>query len=396
MKKNHIFLLFWLILSGCVPIRNSPLATTTGSPKSAGEEIFAPLEEKAVFHPVRVAIAIRQPTLHLRAPDDCTFTGIPLEEIPPGNDGYREGVLASNMLSGQEARIESQGDDEILVNGKSYHGSVDILEEQKGTLTVVNELSLEDYVMGVLAGEVPRNWPLEALKAQAIAARTFAVFKQAEARRLGKPYDFENNALFQMYQGSDLVNENIKEAVAQSRNEIITYKSSPILAFFHSNCGGKTANSLDVFKSDKPYLKSVSCSFGTEGAHYQWRAEVLIGDLVRKLRKEGLDIADVVRIRPVSRDESGRILVLAIMDSDGRTKTMKASDFRMKVGPDIIRSTRFDAEVGRDKVVFNGRGWGHGVGLCQEGAYGMAMKGYQAFDILRHYYQGIMVEKIKE
>ena len=84
------------------------------------------------------------------------------------------------------------------------------------------------------------------------------------------------------------------------------------------------------------------------------------------------------------------------MDGDGRKHLIKRYTFRMAVGPDVIRSTQFDAKVGAKKVIFTGKGWGHGVGLCQEGAYGMALKGYNAFEILRYYYHGIMVEKIKE
>jgi stage II sporulation protein D len=86
---------------------------------------------------------------------------------------------------------------------------------------------------------------------------------------------------------------------------------------------------------------------------------------------------------------------VAIRDSDGMNKEMKGSSFRMAIGPDVIRSTRFEARVDNSRVHFTGKGWGHGVGLCQEGAFGMAQKGYSAFDILRHYYRGIMVEKME-
>lgn len=261
---------------------------------------------------------------------------------------------------------------------------------------MINELPLEDYVMGVLAGEIPRDWPLEALKAQAIAARTFAVLKRTEARAKGQIYDLENTAQFQMYQGSGLVNEKIQQAVRETQGQIATYDSKPISAFFHSNCGGETCGSIDVWGQDKPYLKPIPCPFGNNGTHFRWHAEVGTRDLVRQLREVGIKIADIIRLQALERDVSERIVKLSIMDSDGSIKTMKGSAFRMAVGPDVIRSTRFTAEVGQNKVIFNGKGWGHGVGLCQEGACGMALKGYNAFEILRYYYHGIIVEKMKD
>ncbi len=173
---------------------------------------------------------------------------------------------------------------------------LEIVEDQKGTLTVINELPLENYVMGVLAGEIPRNWPLEALKAQAIAARTFAVLTQTQARQKGGAYDLENTALFQMYGGSELVNENIQKAVGQTQDDILTYHSAPILAFYHSNCGGKTTGALEVWSKDQPYLRPVDCPYGNNGEHFRWRTEIPdLADLIRKLRKAGFKVGDVVR-----------------------------------------------------------------------------------------------------
>jgi stage II sporulation protein D len=233
------------------------------------------------------------------------------------------------------------------------------------------------------------------LKAQAIAARSFAILNRSDARKKGAAYDLENTALFQMYKGSGLVNDSIRKAVEQTRGEILTYHSSPIPAFFHSNCGGQTSRAADVWSKDIPCLQPASCPYGNNGGHFKWSAEISTADLARKLRAAGVRVSDVVQLEAVSRDGSNRILELSIMDGDGNRKHMKGTSFRMAVGPDLIRSTRFDADVKADKAVFNGKGWGHGVGLCQEGACGMALKGFNAFEILRHYYRGVMVEKMK-
>lgn len=395
MKFSPFLLLGALFLASCAtePFTSRPVSSTLPPPSQG---YLIPPKERGPQ--IRVAIAVRQDSVQLVTADTFTLTGFPnpTPSIPLGQKEYRELTLTSDQLHGPEAYVQPKGDGPIEVNGKSFKGSLRILADPAGRLTVINLLPLEDYVMGVLAGEIPRDWPLEALKAQAIAARTFAVLKMGTARRKGESYDLENTALFQMYQGSGLVNEKIQRAVWETRGRIMTFNAKPILAFYHSNCGGETSGAKAVWSMDEPYLKPVACPFGNNGAHFRWRAEISIRDLVRKLRAAGLKIGDIAQLKPLELDESNRILKLSIMDSDGTSHTIKGSNFRMAVGPDIIRSTQFTAEVLQDKVVFNGKGWGHGVGLCQEGACGMALKGYGAFDILRYYYPGIMVENIKD
>ena len=348
---------------------------------------------------IRVAIVIHQPSIHLVAPEAFVLSGFSFDGTPPAGQPpekkFREITLTPGQLDGPKALLTPLGEGQIEVNGKPYRGSMEILVEPDHTLTVINDVDLEDYVMGVVAGEVPQNWPREALKAQAIAARTFAVLKREEARSAGNAYDLENTALFQMYRGAGTLNENIQAAVSETGGEIMTYDNRPIEAFFHSNCGGQTSDAKSVWSRDEPYLQSVRCDYGNDGPHYRWKAEILIPDLVRELREAGVRIGDVAAIKPMDRDDSGRARQLAIVDSDGTIRNIKASAFRMALGPDVIRSTHFDARVENDRVVFNGLGWGHGVGLCQEGACGMAMRGFNAFEILRYYYRGIIVETLK-
>jgi len=392
---RYPLLLFFgaVALSGC-----SSLPVTHSVPYAS---VFAP---KAASPPpdggpqIRVAIAVHQNSVLLAAPEGFTLTGLsgPAPPGPEASPVYRTITLTPGLLHAPEAFVEAQGDGQIEVNGRTFKGSLRITHDGKGLLTAINLLPLEDYVMGVLAGEIPRDWPLEALKAQAIAARTFAVLNMQSASAKGQPYDLENTALFQMYQGSGLVNEKIQKAVWETRGRILTYHSIPIQAFYHSNCGGKTSGAKEVWSQSIPYLRPVNCPYGNNGAHFRWRAEIPIQELVRKLRAAGCTLGDIVQLTPIELDESNRILKLSIMDADGGIRTLKGSTFRMAVGPDIIRSTLFSAEVLQNKVVFSGKGWGHGVGLCQEGACGMALKGFGAFDILRYYYPGVLVENIRD
>ncbi|HJT23627.1 MAG TPA: SpoIID/LytB domain-containing protein, partial [bacterium] len=353
--KIQYFLLFLIVgLAGCA---TEPIVLNPGATPVPTSEVRSIPGRK-----IRVAIALHQASVHLVAPESFTVSGFPFETpgVQEGAKSYRETTLTFDRLYSKKARIEPSGEGEIQVNGKSFKGSMEIISEPGGTLTVINELPLEDYIMGVLAGEIPRDWPLEALKAQAIAARTFAVFKRATAREKDEPYDLESSAQFQMYQGSGLVNEKIQQAVSETQGRIMTYGSEPIMAFFHSNCGGETCGAMDVWHQDKPYLKPVHCPFGNNGIHYRWHAEIPIRDLVRQLRTAGIKVGDIVRLEILERDASNRILRLSIMDADGSRKTFRGAAFRMAVGPDVIRSTRFTAEIGPEMVVFNGRGWGHG------------------------------------
>ena len=396
MSKILPFLLIPALLCGCVPMRTTEYYSVVGS--KAPETSSQPV---SVVQRVRVAIVIRQLLVNLASSEPFALSDFPpagASEAGKGEKRLREATLTPEKIPSKGVLyvVPIDGKGGIKVNGRNYRGTLEIVKDLGETMTVINDVPLEDYVMGVLAGEIPPKWPLEALKAQAIAARTFAVFKQREARKKGSLYDLENTAFFQIYQGTSLVNEGIQKAVLQTQGEILTYGSYPIMAFFHSNCGGRTSRAREVWGQDQPYLKSVPCDFGNNGAHFRWRTQVPIADLVRQLRKSGLELGDVVQLKALDHDESGRMTKVGIMDADGRIKTMKGNAFRMAVGPDIIRSTRFTADVVGDKVVFNGKGWGHGVGLCQEGAFGMAAKGYNAFEILRYYYSGIMIEKLKE
>jgi stage II sporulation protein D len=396
MTPIPLILLMIILTVGCVPMRTY---VSTAKPVAESEvETVSRTQEEKLINLIRVAVVVRHPSVQLIIPEQFNLSG-----LSPGNSNvvYKDGKkfiqfeVTIHDLENSRAYIKPRGEGEVSVDGNRYKGAIEIVEEKNGCLTVINELFLEDYVMGVLAGEIPGSWPMEALKAQAIAARTFALYKQDEAKKKKQTYDIENTALAQMYIGSRLVNQNIRRAVMETQGEILTYRDEPIMAVFHSNCGGETTSATDVWSQDQPYLKPVSCDFGNQGPHYFWKEIIKVSDIVRKLRAANIPIYDIVQISSIDRDESHRVRMLSLMDGDGVKKQIKGAAFRMAVGPDLIRSTRFEAQLQGDKIEFNGLGWGHGVGLCQEGANGMAKAGYGAFDILRHYYYGVILDKMR-
>ncbi|HET9870878.1 MAG TPA: SpoIID/LytB domain-containing protein, partial [bacterium] len=282
MRTLSLACLLALTLAGCAEVQpqDDPFALSRPPDRPLPQALSAEGTR------IRVAIVVHQPSVRLSAPDAFILTGLSLEGTPEA-DGtgkrLKDIELTPRQIDGPRAVLTPQGQGEVEIDGKPYRGSIVILDNGDGTLTVVNDVDLEDYVMGVVAGEVPRNWPLEALKAQALAARTFAVLKREQAQQAGSPYDLENSSLFQMYKGSGFLSDGIRQAVQETQGEIITYGGRPIEAFFHSNCGGETCGAKSVWGQDKPYLKPVVCGFCRDGAHFRWTAEMAIPDLVRKL-----------------------------------------------------------------------------------------------------------------
>jgi stage II sporulation protein D len=397
--KLYLLLCVTVLCVGCIPLRSyTPEETTTTNsfePSQYGQTKVA--QPNHPPHLIRVAVAVRQVSVKLLVPSGGTVTGVSslnARTVTRNGQKFLSFDLTVHDLQGAAIfRSNEKGDMEV--NGNRYKGTVELLDANDGYLTVVNQLPMEDYVMGVLAGEVPSSWPMEALKAQAVAGRTFAVYKQMESRHKGLPYDLENNTSYQMYIGSRLVNANIRQAVQETQDEIMTYQDQPIMAVFHSNCGGETTGAEQVWGQSLPYLRPVSCSFDKQGKHYQWQAEIAISEVALKLRAANVRLYNITQVLSIQRDGSGRVLSLTLNDGEGGQKKIKGAAFRMAVGPDVVRSTRFDVKLDGAKMLLTGTGWGHGVGLCQDGACGMAKAGYGAFDILRHYYYGVILDKMR-
>jgi len=341
---------------------------------------------------VRVAIVTRQKDLRLRLPRDYSLSGF---SLTPEERSARSVTLHLARLSASPARVQTEDKGGVRVEGHDYLGVLEIEPDQGGTLAVVNEVDLEDYVMGVLVGEVPKDWPLEALKAQAIAARTFAVVKRSESRAARKAWDLESHTLHQVYKGSGSACDQVRKAVLETRGKILAWKGAPIAAFYHSNCGGRTCRASDVWGGDLPYLRPAECRYCRTGPHYDWESVIPVEEVSRKVQAAGLLTGDVVQVVPLEMDESGRSVKVELRDVSGETAVIRSNELRTLLGPDTLRCTRFEVEIEAGGFRFRGKGWGHGVGLCQEGACGMAKAGFRAVEILRKYYTGALVEDLK-
>lgn len=283
----------------------------------------------------------------------------------------------------------------VRVNGKPYRGKLFVYSRgnnlQKLSLLVVNSLDMEQYLAGIINSEISSSWPKESIKAQAIAARTYALRKaRVNARKL---YDVHSTTLDQVYGGSALEDAPSRAAVKATRGIVIRYKGKLIEAFYHSSCGGRTADAGEVWGNDIPYLKSIVCSYCQDAPKYFWRVSIPKEDLTLRLNKSGMKLDKLKMIKVIKSTQSGRARVVVI-DGGGIKAKLSGEKLRRKLGYDRLFSAFFHVAIEGEDAVFRGRGAGHGIGMCQWGAKGLAMKGKSYISILKFYYKGVELKKI--
>ena len=295
-----------------------------------------------------------------------------------------DGAISLNKRLFYPKKISVYGSN-IRLNNRPYRGSLYIVLD-KGLLTVVNSLALEDYLFGLINHEISSKWPLDAVKAQAIAARTYAYIKIKSNK--GRPYHLESSVSDQVYGGSVLEDERAKRAVNETKGEILYYGNELARTFYHSSCGGKTESAENVWGRDFPYLKTVDGEFCSDAPNYFWIYETTLDSIHATMKENGYSFMKNHDIRVIERSESGRVLSIIIAGVK-----LSGTKFRQMIGYGTIKSTMFKLEINGSSVTFSGSGSGHGVGMCQWGAKGMAGEGYSYRQILDHYYPGTKVKK---
>ena len=315
---------------------------------------------------------------------------LPQAIIRPDSAGIR---IGGRLYPVSGLRITS-GTKEVDVQNRKYHSAIQILKNPKGSLTVVNEIDVEDYLKGVLPGEMHAAWPEEALKAQAVISRTYAIFKNIENKDL--PFSLSSDVESQVYEGKIIEQASTNRPIQKTRGEVLTYRGKIFPTFFHSTCGGRTTRADRVWNIEPhPCLKGVECNFCHGSKVYRWHSEFSGTQIKNLLAKKGYSVPEVQSIVPQGVDESGRVKSFEIKHSGGSLK-IPAHKFRLAVGADRMRSTKVDLHQTGNQFVFDGQGWGHGVGLCQWGAKRLAELGYQYQDILRYYYPGSEIQNIDD
>ncbi len=304
----------------------------------------------------------------------------------------------------------------VEVNGRPYRGTITALRDRSG-VTIVDRLPMESYLAGVVSAEMGRRSLVEqeALRAQAIVSRTFALRNLRRWQALG--FDLYATVADQVYGGAASETPEGRAAVEATRGRILTYGGAPIDAFFYSTCGGRTADGPEVFRAaNRPYLRSVAdvAEHGTAycaiSPRFRWR-EAWTGEALRATLQRTLpavpigaaasDVSEVRDVRVSYRTPSGRVgqLTIGLRRGDLQIEGPRVRQVLRPVSGELLRSTAFTLTVsgaGRrvTRLAADGAGAGHGVGFCQWGAVGRSRAGHDHARILAAYYPGAVLERL--
>jgi stage II sporulation protein D len=267
--------------------------------------------------------------------------------------------------------------------GQAVRGQIEVRRGQTG-LVAINVLPLEDYLAAVLGSEMSPSFPFEALKAQAVAARTYAVQRKIEA--WGRPYHLGATVLHQVYAGVKQEDRRTREAVEATRGEVMTHHMAPIEAYFHSSCGGRTESGLEALGRSLSYLASVVCPCG-ETLQTAWSGSFVAADF------KGLLAGSLSDVTVLERTPTGRARRVQLLSSSGK-RIVTGGELRRTVGYLRLKSLSFESEGRGPSVRLTGKGFGHGAGLCQWGAKAYAEKGWDYRRILDHYYTGAELKRM--
>lgn len=390
---------------------NVRLSATTPTPQSA-QPVPTPRDVRVLLSNSAESVRIRSPRLVLvRDGEDRQISSMPANQwiqvraAPAGGVQVQARTWAIDTVilggaaeDGMEVSVLAAG---TWSDPAPYPGRMLVRRSGANRISVQNLVDLERYVACVVAGEVWPGFSVEACRAQAIAARTYVLSEMM--RRDGRAYDVVASPAAQAYRGlrTDAVGRRAAEAAEYTRGIVCTWSNggqAEIFPTYYSAVCGGVSQSSAVFSGKEPILPlagGVPCDYCSiaPGGSYRWGpVRLTLQELTRRLTADQPALARLGQVRSVrvsEREDSGRPLTIQIEGSSGRSATMSAEEFRLSVGTSVLRSTYCDISVQGSSVVFsNGRGFGHGVGLCQWGMQAQSLAGRRADEILLHYYPG--------
>ncbi len=301
----------------------------------------------------------------------------------------------------------------LNVNGRMYRGELWVMKDADNYLLVVNYLPIEKYLMGVVPSEIGHlnKDKIEASKAQAVAARTYAISHFKKHYDMG--YDIECTVADQVYNGVSAEDKITNKAIIQTRGIVALYDNKPIDAKYHSTCGGYTANNEDEWGgAPVPYLRGVEDASGClffkhyyceDSKHFSWAHKFKKKDFYILVSRNFSDMKGrKIKIKSVkikNTDKYGRVKSIELKSDKGKKYIIKGLDIRkifkgVNAPGNILRSRLFKIKKHFNTITIEGKGFGHGVGMCQYGAMGMAEDGKNYKEILKHYYKGIQLKKL--
>lgn len=326
-------------------------------------------------------------------------TGKDLGEIAAMNAFVAQpsaGKVALDRWQSSQFWIEPTGDGYVYIGDRWYRGRTLVVPTGKG-LAAVNYVDIEKYLYSVLGAEMSASWPLEALKAQAVAARSYALYQREKAAN--GVYDVGDTTAWQVYRGISDEAASTQQAVNATAGQVLIHKGQIIEAVFHSASGGHTENVENVWLQALPYLKGVP-DFDKGSPVYEWTEKFSQADLSARIAGVG----NILSMQPERTTPQGRIISMRVV-GDAGSRNMSGDELRSALN---LRSTKFTvipeyaettskAKSQKAPISFQikGNGFGHGLGLSQWGAYNMALQGYKYQQIVLHYYKNTILAKIQ-
>lgn len=341
--------------------------------------------------PLRILVTEDAENVSLRIKGAHRIVDFQTGEVLEQDRKSRRFTVSTENIGADGIKILPAGKTRIYIDGRQFRGEIDIIKSENGKLFVVNHIDLEEYLYGVLYHEVSHRWPIEVLKAQAVAARTYALYQKLVSKN--KYFELTSDIYSQVYGGRTSERWRTNKAVNLTVGRVLTYDGKVFPSYYHATCGGYTSDASTIWNIDVPALHGKACDFCRISPHYNWKKELKIGYIQDRLSEAGYKI-QVISFEVLTRDESGRVLDIMLKGGNGNL-TLSGNKFRLLIGPNIIRSTNFEVSTRGKFITFQGKGWGHGVGMCQWGAYHMARKGWNADQILGYYYPGAEILRLE-
>jgi stage II sporulation protein D len=302
---------------------------------------------------------------------------LPLEVRRVREGVWVNGIIVPGLVASAPARV--------TVNGRGYRGLLEVTAADHGLL-VVNELPLEEYLVGLINCEISSAWPMEAVKSQAVIARSYAVYQKLARRNA--PYQLESSVMDQVYEGCDVEDSRAARGVLETAGEVLSFEGKVVQAFYFSSCAGHTESSEHVWGVSIPYLRGVPCKYCQEANPVKWELTIPLKKVEAALRRAGYQVSGISELTVQGRNESGRVRDVGVSSGKG-TVSVPSVAFRKALGYGVVKSTNFELRVSGEDCLISGSGSGHGVGLCQWGAKQRAADGFSYREILSYYYPGV-------
>ncbi len=312
------------------------------------------------------------------------------------------------------------------IGNKTYRGELELIE-YTGRLTAINYVGLQEYLYGVLPKEIPPSWEIEALKAQAVVSRNFTLTNMGKFQKYG--FDLDTTTTSQVYGGYGAEKPRTNQAVDETQGQLAYYNGEVASLFFHSESGGRTESSENIWGMRKPYLIGVNDPYSSSGQYANWTYTITKDKLQTLMKNSGRSVGEITFLSIDEKTENGRAKKMTVHGTNG-SKTFVKEEFRRMIGSTVLKSMYFDLSkqqavetksemdlifddltefidnyqgkvstnknsiqnASGEQFVFYGHGYGHGVGMSQTGANNMGKEGKNYREIIAYYFPGVFVQ----